>query len=112
MAKKVTFLNLDKLVDEPIVVEIKGKKYYIPEIPLKKYLALAKLQDVGEDSPEEQLLALQKLLTELVPKLTNEVVQELTIEQINALVNFITDRTVDQETIDRTVEEVKQEQGN
>ena len=114
MAKKITYLNIDALVEEPIVVKIKGVDYYIPEIPLKKYLALAKLQDINEDQPEEQFIALQKLLIELIPRLTIDVVEELTMNQVNALMNFITDRAVDQEEINKIEDsiEVKDEQGN
>jgi len=92
MSKK-KLLNLDELAGDEIVIILNGNEHKLKESTVEDFIANAKdIESVGKSaSIEEEMELSKKMLKRSFPTLKDEDIMNLTMPQINKLVQFARD---------------------
>lgn len=94
-------LNVDALAEAKKNIIINGEKYAVNEMTVKDFIEVTKASNEIDNNPNaqewERIEQLQKLVMRLVPDCPSNVVESISLSQLNAIVLFI--RGVSEEDI-------------
>lgn len=100
-------LNLDELSNVVKQFQFKGKVYDICEISLGDFIALtaeqkameAKLK-AGGITEEDVVASYRKNILRMIPSMTEEVLDQMTVRQLKTLLDFINTAAIDQQVVE------------
>ncbi|ELD1608239.1 hypothetical protein HVX40_24270 (plasmid) [Escherichia coli] len=101
-------LDLDSIVPPKKSVKFGGKEYPIVEMTVGLFVSIKQMegQDLENMSPVDQVTAYAELVRKVIPSVTNEVLEKLTVPQLQQIFTFAME-VIDEENEKAAGEEAK-----